>query len=120
MPRVYHPYTEWEDWRAGLYSQLPEGVDADEAVADAARLLRDWWELERAMRECVARWPNAAEHNLTNPSRNKRAWLGQGACCLRLGVPEDITKAAWRTLDHLAQINANAAADRVLRSWDEQ
>lgn len=119
MKRIWHHYETWEDWRAGLYREVRDQWTAADLAAAAARLLADPPRLESAMRYVAFHWPHAAEHNLTNPSRNKQAWLGQAACCHAVGAPEVLTKAAWWTLGADQRNAANMVADRVLAEWRE-
>ncbi len=117
MTRVYHPYTVWEDFRAGMYvySSNP-AKDAEEA----RQLLASPDALREAMSDVVNAWPKASEQFITNTESNRRAWLGQAACCYRLGVPAIATRAAWWLLTEDQQDLANAAADSVLHQWDEE
>lgn len=118
MRRVYRHYELWEDYRAGMYA-IPRAQPGDATLIGAAtRLLTDCSSLHVAMRAVAFGWPHAAEVNLTNPSRNRQAWLGQASCCYSAGVPEHLTKAAWWTLTMEQRAAANAIADRVLLEWE--
>lgn len=63
-------------------------------------------------------WPLAAEHNLTDRSQNRRAWVGQATCCHEDRVPESETRAAWWLLSTEQQAAANAVADKVIEEWE--
>jgi hypothetical protein len=116
--RVYHHYELWEDWQHGLYRESTAGEVGDaELIHLAAELLRDTEGLQWAMCHVAFNWPHAAEQNLTNPSRNKQAWLGQAACCWAEGVPEQLTKQAWWTLTEEERRRANLIADAVYADW---
>jgi hypothetical protein len=115
MPeRVSRPYWEWEDHRAGLYRTLTapgEDVRAAELLTDPVRLLD-------AMRQAVQTWPMAAEHHLSNPEENRRAWLGWAACMVAVGACARATRYAWPRLTEDERVTANAAADRVVAEWE--
>jgi len=111
------PYTEWEDFLAGMYSCHPA---KDEAMVESARkLLADRHRLMAAMRSVIITWANACEANLTEPPNN-RSWLGQAACCFALGTPEHLTRLAWGNLADCERIAANAIADQVIDEWNRQ
>lgn len=115
MIRVCHPYTDWEDWAAGMYGSPPKG--ALRQLGRAADLLSDVQAFYVAASEMVMAWPVAAEQNLSNVSRNRRAWVGQAACCYAVGVPESVTKLAWHTMTRGARDRANRIADDVIADW---
>lgn len=118
MKRIFHHYEKWEDWKDGLYAldvQNPEEI----LIARATRLLRDVDHLRLAMLRVVHRWPNSAEVNLSNTSRNRQAWLGQAAACWACGATEDLTKEAWHRLTIAEQDAANLVADYVIAVWEQ-
>lgn len=117
MERVYHPYTAWEDWRAGMWQQ-PTDVTAD--MERAAQILADPAVFHPAARAMLREWPNAAEHNLTDMAQNRRSWVGQATCCHLAGVPEQATRLAWWTLTVEEQYAANMAADRAVAEWQRE
>jgi len=117
MTRKYHPYTVWEDFRSGMY--VPS-VNPDEDAAQSKELLSNPEALREAMADVVAAWPTAAQQFLTNTNSNRRSWLGQAACCHRLGVPAIATRAAWWLLTEDQRDMANATADDVIHRWDEE
>ena len=117
VDRVYHHHERWEDYRAGFYALTY--AEQMRGARDAARLLSDSTECYAAMSGVVREWENAAEHNLTDMGQNRRAWLGQAACCWALGLPSFVTRQAWNTLMAGAdQDDANAIADTVIAEWE--
>lgn len=112
----YHPYTAWEDWRAGMW-QAP--VNPDAQVQRAAHILASPNVFREAARVMLREWPNAAEHNLTtNLASNRYSWVGQATCCHLANVPETATRAAWWTLTPGEQVAANAVAAEVIAEWE--
>lgn len=71
------------------------------------------------MMKAIEQWPMSCEHNLTDQSMNKQAWVGHAACCIALGCPEDITREAWHYLTQEQQDEANAMADLAIAKWQE-
>lgn len=115
MKADLRPYTEWEDWRAGMYRDVPR-EDEERLTMAAASLLADAHRLGAAMRDVTAEWKHASEANLHEPPNN-RAWLGQAACAFACDVPEHLTRAAWGRLTDDQRVEANRVADRVIDEW---
>jgi hypothetical protein len=113
-PQVFHPYTEWEDWQAGMW-QHPSNVTAE--TEQAAHILSDPAVFLDAARCMLRDWPNAAEQNLTTMVQNQRAWIGQATCCHLAGIAEHATRLAWWTLTAAEQHAANMVADQAAREW---
>jgi hypothetical protein len=111
----FRPYTEWEDWQAGMYRDVSR-EEEERLTAAAASLLSDPHRLASAMREVTTEWKNSSEANLHEPPNN-RAWLGQAACAFAENVPEQLTRAAWGTITDAERMQANRIADRVIDEW---
>jgi hypothetical protein len=116
--RVWHPYTDWEDYRAGMYGPAKDfmrerGLSID-LLRDATGALPD------AMMDAVLAWPIAAEHNLTDTGSNRRSWVGQAACCLAHDATEFATCSAWWELSDDQRDAANAVADTVIARWERE
>jgi len=70
------------------------------------------------MAEAIERYPISAEQHLSKPN-GRRPWVGQAACCARLGATEEETRIAWNfymTTDE--QDGANAIADELIAAWE--
>lgn len=117
MQRKWHPYTDWEDYKAGMYGISDRVMDERAASID---LLRNAAGLRDAMADAVLAWPIAAEHNLTDTGSNRRAWLGQAACCHAHGATQFATCSAWWELSDDERAAANAAADSVIHQWEQE
>ena len=118
MRRVWHPYWLWEDWKAGMWNKLP----ASERTAMLQRAIEFTGDHElygQWMLRVVREWPIACEHNLTDHSLNKLAWIGHAATCLAIKCPEDITRSAWGALTDEQQRLANKQAEHALAKWME-
>lgn len=118
MKQVWHPYWDWEDYKAGMWRRL-EKKEEQRLLPIAKDFTQDWVIYGNAMQKVVFEWPVTMEHNLTNPSLNHKAFVGHCAVCLTLGIPEYITRAAWKTLADNQQSLANYAADKAINKWRE-
>lgn len=118
MPdQVFHPYTMWEDWRAGMWQSSANVTDEME---QAAHILGDPAVFRSAARAMLAEWTHAAEQNSTDMQQNRRAWVGQATCCHLAGIPEQATRLAWWTLTADEQRAANEVADHAIAEWERE
>lgn len=115
IERVYHPYWLWEETHTNMWRQVEDRAEwlqrAIEFTGDA-RTYGDW------MLEVVREWPYSCEHNLTNLTQNRRAWIGHAACALAFNCPEDIVREAWGHLSEMQQRLANRKADEAIEIWE--
>lgn len=118
MKQKYYHYTEWEDFKNGMYNEIKDG--RPERVSEAEKLLTDLPELYKQMTRVTKEWVKATEQNLTNTSINYQAFLGQTACAIWKGIKEDETREAWGRLSCMQRWNANRVADRVFNEWKEK
>lgn len=116
MRRERHPYWDWEDYDAGMYGLA---TDVAGQTSAAVEMLGNPQGLREAMTDAIEAWPNAAAHYLTDLASNRRAWVGQAACCHALGIPAVVTKAAWWQLTEEQRETANDAADVAISKWEE-
>lgn len=88
MKRIYHPFWDWEDYKAGMWNKSKNKDLLQKAIefTGNAELYGSY------MFRITDEWPISCEHNLTDLSQNRKAWLGHAACCLAIGCPEDITR----------------------------
>ena len=108
-------YTEWEDWHAGMWGKsLDEETDLQKAIEFTGQ-----WELYgAAMGEVVEAWPRTMINTLSNISVNRRAFLGHCAVCYKLGIPEYITRQAWKYLTDQQRYDADAIATKHIKHWE--
>jgi len=118
MRQVFHHHSLWEDARGGMYLPTSCAPAFHEMLARA--ILADPQTFARCASEMVSCWGYSAEHNLTNRSRNRRAWVGQATCCFVAGCPDYTVKNAWHRLTREQQDLANVVADGVILRWEER
>lgn len=114
MKAQKYPYTEWEDYIAGMY-KIEWG--AGRTAQDAVLILSDLDNLQLGMELAVKTWPKAAAHHLTDLGMNQRAWLGWAACGILAQIPAHITRSAWWLLSEQRRTLANDVADSVIASY---
>jgi hypothetical protein len=122
MRRIFHHYQIWEDWKAGMYrtSAQIDDAESEELIQLAQDLLSKPRSLYKAMSEVSIYWKYASESNLSHIGINRKAWLGQAACCYVHRVPEHLTKLGWHRLTPDQQEKANEIAIRVIQEWEQQ
>lgn len=114
--RVFHPYTLWEDYPSGFYNNCT-GADKDVMLARSIEMFNDSALTKKYMSKVIETWKYSCEQNLTNPSMNKIAYIGQGACCLYAGVPSTVTMEAWSHLTDKVKERSNNLAKEVISKW---
>lgn len=117
--RIYHPYWLWEDYKAGFYTEYSktELNDLNESVRyvfSSAEKTEQW------MNNVILHWKYSTEHNLTNVSMNRVAWLGQAACCYYGGVPCKATMFLWKFLDEKVQRRSDKIANKIIKEWEQK
>lgn len=116
MKRIYHRYEKWEDYKAGFYDNC-----TGETKKEKEKLVLEMFNSEeltlKFMNRVVDNWVNSCQHNLTNESMNKIAYIGQGACCLFAGIPSTVTMGMWSKLSKNTQERADKNAKKVLNKW---
>lgn len=115
MARAWFHYRQWEDWAAGMYGLAM----SETAIQRAVSLLGDPTLTEAAMRDVAATWQVSAMYRLSATDTNRRAWLGQAACCLKARATQQETCAAWKRLTDLQRARANRCADIIISEWED-
>lgn len=112
MNRIYHPYWAWECFKSGFYES--NNGDYERKVIN---LFSSKQKTEKYMMK-VLEWEKSCEHNLTNPSLNKVAWIGQCACFLYAKVPANYTMKYWWSVDKKFRDQADMIAKSVILYWE--
>lgn len=116
MFRIYHDYTKWEDYKNGFYNCC-EKSKKDFYIKKVIEMFNNPVLTTTYMERVINEWYYSCEHNLTNDSMNRVAYIGQAACCIYASVPCDITMKAWKMLDHDIQNRSNIIASKIIRKW---
>jgi hypothetical protein len=116
IKQVFAPYTQWEDWKLGMYRNARSAQEYDRMVTDSISLLKSSG-LLLSMRKACELMPVSAKVNLTNADANHRPWLGQSACLIECGANEVAVREAWSMLSAEEQAFANNCADKVFADF---
>lgn len=114
--RVFHTFDKWEAVPAGFFSPGIKGRKPDECEAEYAAFLSNLIEFESAALAVFEHWPNSSEHNLTNSSMNRIAWIGQAAACFKRGLPATY-RGGFSLLSPEQQKAADLIALKCLNVW---
>lgn len=118
MNRIYHPYWRWEDFKAGFYDNC--SGDKKTILIKSVIEMFSSEELTRTNMYRVQEWQYSCEHNLTNISLNRIAYIGQSACCIYASVPSTVTMEAWSLLSKDIQTRSDLIAEEFLNYWLEK
>lgn len=117
MKRIYHPYWNWEEYKAGMWRNV-SALSAVSFLSKAIKFTGDAELYGSFMLKVADAWPISCEHNLTDVSQNRKAWIGHAAACLAIQCPEHITREAWGRLTQKQQDDANAKAEEAIKYWE--
>jgi hypothetical protein len=117
IKRMYHPYWDWECYKAGMWRE-PTSAEKAELLPIAVTFTGDADLYGSFMMKVIEEWPFACEHHLTDPHINRKAWVGHAACCMAKGCPEGVTRAAWGHLTEEQRAAANIQAGRAISEWE--
>lgn len=116
MQRIYHHYLRWEDWRCGFYDNCSGDIKHDK-INKVLEMFNDEKLTTEYMNKVIEIWKYSCEHNLTNESLNKIAYIGQAACCLYANIPNTVTMEAWSLLSKDVQDRSDKIAQTVIDKW---
>lgn len=117
MKQIFHNYTKWEDFINGMWRK--ETKQYEEKFLPIAIEFTGNDELYgSAMLEVIDNWKITCEHNLSDKSINRKAFIGHCAVCYKLGIPEYITRMAWHHLTEDQQNKANKRAEYAIKQWE--
>ena len=119
MKQLFHNYIHWEDFKNGMWKRVT-AIEENSMLLTAIEFTGDAERYGKAMLRVVNEWPITCEHNLTDSSLNRRAFIGHCAVCLELGIPEYITRLAWHELSQKQQDDANLKADYAIQIFEKR
>lgn len=114
--RIFHVYTDWECYKAGLYATTKDGMTKTQCEQAYAEFLSDSDKFSDALSHVITEWKNSCEHYLTNSEMNRIAWLGQAAMCYATGVPATF-RGGFNLMPISKQNEANEVALLYLNKW---
>jgi 23S rRNA A1618 N6-methylase RlmF len=116
MNRIYHPYWKWEDHKNGFYENC-SGKEKELKKQSVLNMFNSEKLTKEYMNRVIEEWQYSCEHNLTNESMNKIAYIGQAACCLYDKVPNLITMYAWKFLKPEIRERSDKIAKKTINKW---
>lgn len=114
--RIFHTFDKWEAVSAGFFLPGIKGRDKSDCEQEYGIFLGDSARFAAGILKVFKEWPNSCEHNLTNSSMNRIAWIGQAAACAALGLPSTY-RAGFSQLSPESQHGANLVALEHLNKW---
>jgi hypothetical protein len=117
--RIFHTFDKWEAVAAGFFAPGLKNRDKTECEQEYGAFLADEARFSDGIEKVFKEWPNSCEHNLTNSSMNRIAWIGQAAACAALGLPSAY-RAGFSHLPADLQMKANNVALRYLNLYLEK
>lgn len=118
MKRLFHPWDKWEDYAHNFYGGVKE-YKKDNTLETYASLLQDIPRFEAALKIIIRDWKYSCEHNLTNESMNRIAYLGQASCALVYNVPHSVCMGGYNLLSDEEKKAADGMAEKYLKIWLE-
>tara|TARA_R110002153_G_scaffold57939_2_gene159157 strand:- start:708 stop:1079 length:372 start_codon:yes stop_codon:yes gene_type:complete len=119
LERVYHSWEKWEDHKNGFYNNIG-GKNKKILETKVFELFGNENICRENMYKVVKEWRYSCEHNLSNNSINKIAYIGQASCCIYGGVPSTITMDCWSKINKEHRNRADLIAKEVLLFWEEE
>ena len=120
MNRIYHRYELWEDYKAGMYETKISNAMFFELAEKSRKLLSNPDEFFNVAISVLNNWKFASDENLSNKSCNRRAWIGQSACCYKYSSPEICTREAWSKMTVTEQYLADKIADKIIKLYEDK
>ena len=117
MKRIYHSHDKWEEVEYGMYENT-NPKDKNILIQKVIYYFNNEELVKYCMGYVVDNFKFACEHNFTNPSMNKIAWLGQASVSFWARIPREITMEAWNYLDEMIQNVANKIAESEIKRWE--
>ncbi len=114
IKQVYIPYWYWEDWLNGMWSKTEFDIKL------AISFTGNHKKYGNAMKKVIKKWPYTMLNSLTNPSINKRAFLGHCAASYAIKCPEYVTRLAWGELTDKQRYLADKVAQETIDEWREK
>lgn len=114
--RIFHTYENWEHIAYNFFGSNHPKWSKIQCEHKYKELLTDIQRFTNVMNRVIMEWPNACEHNLTNSSMNRIAWLGQASLAYEFQIPS-IYSSGFQLLSNKQKDAANSAALDILNQW---
>jgi hypothetical protein len=116
IKQVYVPYWKWEDYINGMWRKVPKEQELAMLIK-AIEFTGNHIKYGSAMLEVSKKWPKTMLNSLTNQSINRRAFIGHCAVQYKIGIPEYITRMAWKELTDKQRFLADDIAEKTIKHY---
>ena len=116
MKRIYHHHEKWEEVKYNMYGSV-NPKERNMLIQKVINYFKQKSLVEKNMAFVIDNFKYSCEHNFTNPSMNKIAWLGQTSLAVYGNIPNDVVMEAWNYLDEKTQDRANEIAKGEINRW---
>jgi len=116
MKRIYHHHEKWEEVKYNMYGSVNPKERAM-LIQKVINYFKQKSLVEKNMAFVIDNFTYSCEHNFSNPSMNKVAWLGQSSVSVWSKIPCDVVMEAWNYLDKTTQEQANMIAQNEIDRW---
>ncbi len=116
--RIFFTYQDWEHVNSGFFDTKHKVLSHKQCEYKYKEFLSNTDEFAKTIELIIKEWPNACEHNLTNPAMNRIAWLGQASVAYKYGIPSKYS-SGFQLLTEEQQEKANMVAFSYLNDWLE-
>jgi hypothetical protein len=114
--RIFHHYEKWEHVKYNFFGTNHPKYSKLQCEHLYKDLLTNIDKFKHIMNCITNEWVFACEHNLTNKSMNRIAWLGQASLSYSHQIPS-IYCSGFQLLNNEQKNAANNAALEVLNNW---
>jgi len=114
--RIFHPYQDWELINYNFYGNEHLKWSKLQCEYKYKEILGDIDLFKETMQNLSNDCPKSCEHNLTNRSMNRIAFLGQASVAYKYKIP-CIYSSGFQLLTDEEKIAANNAAFEFLNNW---
>jgi hypothetical protein len=119
MKRIFHPWYLWEDYKYNFYGGV-KSYEKNKSAAKYADFLRNLPLFEETLQKVITEWKYSCEHNLTNDSMNRIAYLGQACMAYTYNSPSQFSMGGYSLMTPEEQKAADAMAEKYLNLWLER
>jgi hypothetical protein len=113
--RFFYNYKIWECPKSNFYKGIAKNDETK-----ALGIMKDYNKWGFYMKKLLDRWPVSCNQFLSDPTINKKAWIGQASMACFFKVSAATTKKCWFMLNKKEQNKANNEAGKVLNKWREK
>lgn len=114
--RIFHTHDKWELVEYGFFNNSHPTLSNEQCKYKYKEFLIDLPLFRETIRKLFEECPCSCEHNLTNKSLNRIAWIGQAAVSFKYQIPA-VFCSGFQLLTEEQQGDANNVAFEELNEW---